>query len=87
VGRVALASDGPTDVKNDLKLGQQIGWVEGKKHREQFVEFGMELSIEVLLVTLLIVFQVSPGEFFLFQVSLIVILKRLDFLVLEFSFY
>jgi len=35
---MALASDGLTDMKIDLKLGQQIGWVEGKKHHEQFVE-------------------------------------------------
>jgi len=34
---MALASDGPTDVKYYLKLEQQIGYVEERKHQGQFL--------------------------------------------------
>jgi len=58
---MALASDGPTDVKIDLKLGQQIGCVEGRKHQTQFLTNWYGIVNRFLPITLLIVFRVSLG--------------------------
>ena len=66
MGGMALASDGPTDVKDWLKLEQQIGYVVCGREEAPGTVFwiiGMELelSAEFLPITLLIVFQVSLG--------------------------
>ena len=62
MGGMALASDGPTEVKNWFKTWA-TDWLCGREEApgSVFWIIGMELSAEFLPITLLIVFQVSLG--------------------------